>query len=176
MGGTMLTLEELQSLNINADVAREAFVQSDRYLVDTLGVRNSYEQKAASLMGAYITISVALFGIGGAIFKDSGAPARIWPFFAAGLVFIAGSSCFIVALKAGKYAAVGSVPEMWLRSGVIDGTEYAVAAMLAYLTYHHHERIEMSVRSNRRKALWIDAGIFFGTVAPLTFLLLFLIL
>jgi hypothetical protein len=173
----MLTLEELQSLTINADVAREAFVQSDRYLAHTLAVQSSYEQKAATLMSAYITISVALFGIGGAIFKDSGVPAKIWPFFATGLVFILGASCFIVAIKVSKYAAaVGSTPEMWLRSGVIDGGENAVPAMLAYLTYYHSERIEISGRTNIQKARWIDAGIILGALAPLCFLLLFLTL
>jgi hypothetical protein len=162
----MLTLEELQSSNINPAVAREAFAQADRYLVDILGIRDSYEQKAASFMGAYITISVALFGIGGAIFKDSDLPARVWPFFAAGLVFIVGAGCFIAAIKVGTYAALGSTPEMWLRRGVIDGEENAVPAMLAYLTYYHSERIETSIRSNRHKAIWIDAGIAFGALAP----------
>ena len=172
----MLTLQDLQSSTINPAVAREAFVQTDRYLVDTLAVRNSYEQKAAPMMGAYITISVALFGVGGAIFKDAAAPDRIWPFFATGLVFLLGAGCFIAAIKAGKYAAVGSTPEMWLAPGVIDGDENAVPAMLAYLTYYHQERIEISIRSNRQKASWIDAGIILGALAPLTFLLLFLIL
>jgi hypothetical protein len=170
----MLTLEELQSSNINPAVAREAFAQTDRYLVDILGIRDSYEQKAANFMGAYITISVALFGIGGAIFKDSGLPTRVWPFFAAGLVFIVGAGCFIAAIKAGTYAALGSTPEMWLTRGVIDGEENAVPAMLAYLTYYHSERIETSIRSNKYKAIWIDAGIAFGALGPLIFLLLFL--
>ena len=61
----MLTLQELQSLTINPAVAREAYTQVDRHLIDILDVRKSFEQKAATLMGAYITISVALLGIGG---------------------------------------------------------------------------------------------------------------
>lgn len=172
----MLTLEELQAATINPQAAREAFVQADRYLVDTLQVRDSYEQKAATMMGAYITLSVALFGIGGAIFKDANVPAKIWPFFLAGLIFLIGAGCFIFALKAGKYAAVGSTPEMWLRSGVIDGGESAVPAMLAYLTHYYNERIETSVASNRHKSHWIDAGIILGALAPLVFLISFLVL
>lgn len=127
-------------------------------------------------MGAYITISVALFGIGGAIFKDADSPGKIWPFFGTGLVFLLGVGCFIVAIKTGKYAAVGSTPAMWLTRGVIDGDENAVPAMLSYLTYYHHERIETSIRSNKQKALWIDAGIILGALAPLTSLVLFLVL
>lgn len=169
----MLTLAELQALEINSEVAREAYTQVDRHLVDILDVRKSFEQKAATLMGGYITISVALFGIGGAIFKDEGALTKVLPFFGAGLVFIMGAWCFIAALKSGKYAAVGSTPEMWLNRGTIDGADSAVAAMLAYITFHHSERIETCVEGNKRKARWIDAGIYLGPVAPVTFLILF---
>jgi hypothetical protein len=172
----MLTLEELQASTINPAVAREAYTQVDRYLMDTIEVRKIFEQKAATLMGAYITLSVALFGIGGAIFRESGAAARVWPFFGAGLILIIGAWCFIAALKTGTYAAVGSTPEMWLNPGTIDGGDNALAAMLAYITFHHRERIAISIKSNEGKARWIDAGIFLGPVAPIVFLVLFLTL
>jgi len=171
-----LTLAELQSSTINVAVAREAYTQVDRHLMDVLDVRKSFEQKAATLMGAYVTLSVALFGIGGAIFKETGTAAKVWPFFGAGLVFIVGAWCFIAALKTGRYAAVGSTPEMWLNRGTIDGGDNAVAAMLAYITFQHRERIEISSSGNERKARWIDAGIFLGPAAPVVFLILFLVL
>ena len=171
----MLTLQELQSSTINAAVAREAYVQVDRYLADMLDVKKSFEQKAATLLGAYITVSVALFGIGGAIFKEVGTGQKVWPFFGAGLTFIAGAWCFIIALKSGKYGAVGSTPEAWLNRGTIDGGDNALPAMLAYITHHHHERIEISVKSNEQKARWITAGIVFGPVASFVFMLLFLV-
>ena len=175
-GLSMLTLEDLQASNINLSVAREAYTQVDRYLVDILDVRKSFEQKAATLMGAYTTFSVALFGIGGAIFKDSGEAAAVWPFFGAGLVFITGALCFIAALRAGKYAVLGSAPEMWLNRGIIDGGDTAVPAMLAYIVYYHVARIATSVDGNQRKARWINTGIYLGPVAPVVFLLLFLVL
>jgi len=146
-----MTLEELQASRINGAVAREAYNQVDRHLLDILDVRKSFEQKAATLMGAYVTISVALFGIGGAIFKDGGVGTKVYPFFGAGLVFIAGAWCFIVALKSGQYAAVGSTPEMWLNHGTIDGNDSAVPAMLAYITFHHRERIATCIRGNTRR-------------------------
>jgi hypothetical protein len=169
----MLTLKELQSTTINAVVAREAYTQVDRHLIDILEVRKSFEQKAATLMGAYITISVALFGIGGAFFKDAGTSTKVWPFFGAGVIFIIGAWCFIVALKSGQYAAVGSTPEMWLNRGTIDGKDSAAAAMLAYITFHHSERIAICIKGNKRKADWIDAGIYLGPIAPVVFLILF---
>jgi hypothetical protein len=169
----MLTLEELEGLQINASVAREAYTQVDRHLIDILEVKKSFEQKAATLLGAYITVSVALFGIGGAIFKDSGAGTKAWPFFASGLVFIIGAWCFIAALKAGKYAALGSTPEMWLNRATIDGGDNALSAMLAYITFHHRDRIAISQSGNELKARWISAGIMLGPIASVVFMLLF---
>ena len=172
----MLTLSELQASRINSAVAREAYTQVDRHLADVLDVRKSFEQKAATLMGAYITLSVALFGIGGALFKDAGTWVKVLPFFAAGLIFVAGAWSFIVALKSGEYAALGSTPEMWLNRGTIDGDDNALPAMLAYLTFHHSERITLCIRGNRRKARWIDAGIVLGPLAPITFLITYWLL
>jgi hypothetical protein len=170
----MLSLKKLQSAKINADVAREAYTQVDRYLVDTLEVRKSFEQKAATLMGAFITISLALFGIGGTIFEKTGLGPTVWPFFGTGMIFLAGAWCFICALKAGTYPAVGSRPEMWLTKGVIDGRRDAVPKMLAYLTHYHDKRIDLSIKGNGLKAKWIDRGIYFGAAGPLVFVALFI--
>jgi hypothetical protein len=170
----MMTLEELQSSTINAAVAREAYTQVDRYLLDILATRSSFEQKSTTLMSAFITISLALFGIGGAIFQKNALDATELPFFVAGFFFLLGAGCFIVALKVGTYAAVGSTPEMWLNEGVIDGPDNAVDQMLAYLTYYHRERIEISVTGNKLKAKWIDAGIILGAIGPVAFVLLFM--
>lgn len=170
----MMTLEELQLSTINGAVAREAYTQVDRHLLDLLDVRKSLEQKAATLMGAYVTISLALFGVGGAFFKDAGTITKVWPFFGAGLIFFVGALCFIAALKSGQYAAVGSTPEMWLNRGTIDGSDNAVAAMLAYITFHHRERIAICIKGNGQKIRWIDFGIFLGPMAPIVFLILFL--
>jgi hypothetical protein len=172
----MLTLAELQASKINAAVAREAYIQVDRHLSDVLDVKKSFEQKATTLLGAYVTISVALFGIGGAIFKDSGVGPKVWPFFGAGIAFIVGAWFFVAALKTGKYAAVGSTPEMWLNQGILDGGESALPAMLAYITFHHSERIRLSEKSNETKARYIGAGIIAGPAAAIVFLILLLVL
>ena len=172
----MLSLEKLKAAKVNEAVAREAYNQVDRYLTDILATRNLYDQKATALMSAFITISLALFGIGGAIFQKNASDATDIPFFAAGFIFLMGAGCFIAALKSGTYAAVGSTPEMWLNSGVIDGPKNAVAQMLAYLTYYHAERIEMSVSGNKLKSRLIGAGIVVGAVGPLVFMILFMTL
>jgi hypothetical protein len=171
----MMTLKELQSSTINGVVSREAYTQVDRHLQDILDVRKSFEQKATNLMGAYNTISLALFGIGVTIFKDSATVTNMWPTLGAGFVFFVGALCFIAAIKSGDYAAVGSTPEMWLNRGTIDGNDNAVAAMLTYITFHHSKRIEICNKGNRRKANWIDVGIYLGPIAPVVFLILFFV-
>jgi hypothetical protein len=168
----MLTLRELQDAKINPAVAREAYVQSDRHLVDILDVRKSFEQKLSALMSAYNTLSLALFGLGATIFKDSHTLHEMAPFLGAGAVFFVGALCFLAAIRSGEYPALGSTPEMWLNPGTIDGDDNAVAAMLAYITFHHSARIELCNASNKRKARWINAGIYLGPAAPISFLVL----
>jgi hypothetical protein len=68
----MMTLEEIERSNVNKEVAREAYEQATKRLVDTLETKKSYEQKAFTLFNAYLTITLALFGVGGALYKDDG--------------------------------------------------------------------------------------------------------
>ena len=64
----MLSLEQLKQSKINPLVAREAYLQAEKRLSDVLDTKKSVEQKASNLFSAYVTVALALFGIGGAIF------------------------------------------------------------------------------------------------------------
>jgi len=119
----MMSLEEIQLSAITEGVAREAYTQVDRYLSDILAIRDSFEEKAATLMGAYITVSLALFGIGATMLQRTGSVPIVCALFGTGMVFLTGAWCFIHALKAGTYGGVGSTPEMWLTKGVIDAAQ-----------------------------------------------------
>ena len=72
----MLSPQDLQALKINEAVAREAFAQVERRLVDILETKKLIEQKATSLFTAYVTISLAIFGFGIVVFKDSTLTGR----------------------------------------------------------------------------------------------------
>ena len=50
-----LSLEEIGALNINIDVAREAYTQAEKRLQDALDTRKAFDQKAFTLFSAYIT-------------------------------------------------------------------------------------------------------------------------
>lgn len=83
------------------------------------------------------------------------------------LTLIAGAVCFVFALMDERYGAIASDPSMWLNKGIIDGDGSALPRMLAYITYYHQERIDISVESNNAKATHIRRGILLGVATPI---------
>jgi hypothetical protein len=148
----MMTLEEIRSSQINPNVAREAYNQADKRLTDVLETKKSFEQKAFTLFGVYVTAATALFGVGGAILKDNYWNYLSTPFFWTAGMFVAGAIFFILALMDKTYGALASDPEMWLNKGTIDGEDGMVSLMLAYITYYHKQRIQKSTEANYSKA------------------------
>jgi hypothetical protein len=163
----MLTLEELRSSSVNFDVAKEALGQVEKRLNDALESKKAVEQKATVLFGAYVTISLALFGFGGALARDVNVAMKAWPVFVAGLFFVIGAAAFAYVFRSAEYGNLGSEPSMWLQSGRIDGDKDAFARMLAYLTYHHSTRIQISYDSNARKSCSLHFGMVMGLVGAL---------
>jgi len=167
----MMTLAELQDAQINPLVAREAYEQSARRLADALDTKTAFEQKAFTLFGGYLTITLALFGAGGAIHSMPNTQHLVIPLWLTGAVFAGGAVCFMLALIDKEYGAVASHPEMWLNPGTIDGPDAVVPTMLAYITFYHGARIDTSVAMNNHKAKLIKAGILAGIGGPIVFML-----
>jgi hypothetical protein len=165
----MLTLDSLRSVNINLDIAKEALVQVEKRLGDALEAKKAVEQKATILFGAYVTISLALFGFGGTLAKDINV-AEVWAVFIvfiAGMFFVVGAGAFAFVFRGAEYGDLGSEPSMWLQSGRIDGDKDELARMIAYLTYHHANRIQVSYESNARKSRSLSLGLIMGVVGAL---------
>ena len=169
----MMTLAEIESARVNPDVAREAYDQAAKRLADTLDTKKAYEQKAFTLFNAFLTLSLALFGTGGALYKDWGLDYTILSIWITAGLLVAGASCFVMALMDEMYGAIASSPDMWLNPGTIDGDDTVLPRMLAYVTYYHQERIDTSTKANNRKADLIRSGIFIGLAAPLLIATLF---
>jgi hypothetical protein len=169
----MLSLEELRQSKINSLVAKESYLQAEKRLSDVLDTKKSVEQKASNLFSAYVTVALALFGIGGAIFKDQGLSHKTWPFFIAGAFFVLGALIFMAAIKDEEYGFLGSPPNMWLNKGTIDGDNNALDAMFAYLAFHHARRIEVSANSNKRKIFAVRVGMGIGIAATIIFAVCF---
>jgi hypothetical protein len=164
----MLTPNEIHALEqVNLNVAKEAHIQTEKYLLDVLEVKKSVEQKATTLFSAYATIALALFGLAAAIMKDAVTSLSPWPFAVAGAFLVLGMACFIWANWPMRYGFTGSLPSMWLVRGRIDGGDEALADMYAYLTQSQQARIDASQRSNARKVLALQLGMGAGALAPL---------
>lgn len=163
----MLSPEELYLLKINPDVAREAYAQAERRFADVLDVKKAFEQKAFTLFGAYITLALALGGVGATIFKDHGGVTnQVWALLLVAAMFVVGAILFVIALLDDSYGSFGSDPGQWLRRGVIDGGDNTVPYMLAYRTHAYRHRIQKSVESNASKAHLIRIGVFLGVLSP----------
>jgi hypothetical protein len=167
----MLTPSEMQNVKINPLVAKEAYDQAEKRLNDIAEARRSIEQKATALFSAYVTISLALLGVGGAILKNPSLLHAL-PFLVSGFVFMIGACFFVISLRSRVYGAIGSLPEMWLKHGTIDGGENAVSAMQAYLTYYCHQRIVDGMKSNSQKVKWLHWGMWSGIVAAVAFFII----
>lgn len=162
----MMTLEELQHAKIHPVVAREAYVQADRRLVDVLDTKKSFEQKAFFLFNGYTAMALALFAVSGSVFREESISASV-PFWLAACVLLAGAALFVISLMDVKYGSPGSDPDMWLNRGTIDGEDSVLPLMLAYITHHHKNRIAKSITENNRKACLIRAGIVLGLLSPI---------
>jgi F0F1-type ATP synthase assembly protein I len=165
----MMTLQDIEAATINEDVAREAYTQAEKRLEDTLATKASYEQKAFTLLAAYITVAIALFTVSG-LFRFLNDARGLTPaFLIVGIIYTVGAAVSLVALWDQMYGTLGSAPCMWLRHGVIDGDGKALPANLAYVTFFHQARIDAGVAANRSKAKLVRGVIIIGMVA--TFIL-----
>lgn len=163
-----VTLAQLQTLPINPTIAREAHDQGIARLEDLLVVKKNHEDKALSLFGHFVTIALALFGVGGYLLTNPVLNMPYLPFVVAGIVFVAGAVLLSTALLDDWYATVGSHPFIWLRSGTIDGDDSVHGRTLAYITWDLQFAHADCARSNGKKKARIRYGIAAGIVGVLT--------
>jgi hypothetical protein len=170
----MMTLEELDRAKINPTIVREALAQAVKRLADTLETKKTFEQKATTLLGAFVTISLALSGAGAALLRDQSLLLHHrWPIWLAATLMMLGAFCFAGAMIDQRYGAMGSDPDMWINAGTIDATDdKRLSYMLALITYYHKKRISTGTRSNTIKAWLIRGGVICGALAPLALLAL----
>lgn len=168
----MLTLEELRLASLNAKVVEEAHRQAEKRLLDILDTKKNFEQKAFVLFNAYLTLSLAVLGVSGTLYRGGDTIGHWLPFLISGCLLVLGAVSFFFAMTDRKYGAVGSDPNMWLVQGVVDADgENVVTAMLAYITSYYQERIYVSNESNESKAASIRRGMYIGLASPISLLL-----
>ncbi len=168
----MMTLEQIQAANLNPRIVEEAHNQAEKRLLDVLETKKNHEQKAFILLNAYLTLALAILGVAGSIYKSVPSDNQWIPFFIAGILLITGSVLFSISLTDKNYGSVGSNPDMWLNQGIIDSTnEQHLYVMLAYITFHYQNRIEVSIKSNDAKTKLIRFGMYAGIFAPVALII-----
>jgi hypothetical protein len=171
----MLSPDELRGLKINETIAKEAFTQVERRLADILDTKKVIEQKASTLFSVFVTISLAAFSVGGtAIVNNVALAHKAWPLFLAGSFFVVGAGVFVSVLQDEDYGTLGSGSSVWLAPGVIDSEtdeNCQLGFVLAVLVAHLHERISVSVDSNKKKYSAIRCGMWLGLAGAVVFAL-----
>jgi hypothetical protein len=173
---SMMTPHEIEKAHVNPEVAREAFNQASKRLADILDTKKVFEQKAFALFSGYLTVSIALLGVAGAIYKSHGFTRMVIAFLIAGGMLVAGAVCFVLALTDKHFGVEGSNPEVWLNKGTIDGGDTVLPRMLAYITYYHQHRIKESIKANNSKASLIHRGIWLGITTPIVLVILLIVI
>lgn len=167
----MLTLDELYAANIQADVAKEAYSQVEKRLADLLETKKSFETRAATMLTAFITLALALAGVGASFFTshliDSAPKLLPWAFFIAALPLMWAAWTMLEVLIPSHYGTLGSSAEIWLQRGVIDAADNVAPDLQAYMVHYMNERIAITEGANDTKAKDIRSGTRSATCAPM---------
>jgi hypothetical protein len=162
---TYLSDEDIDKApEINGDVARLVLAEATIQLQDQLETKKAFEAKAAVLLGALVTITIAVLGAG-AINKGE-LQHEQW---LAGPAFflVSGAGFIVFALFDKPYGSPGVLPhecltEFWLLPG--KAGERPADKLAALLAWQLQKHIVQSKKSNDRKAELIAAGIALGMI------------
>ncbi len=164
MDNNTFNLEEV-SEDINLETARYALSDVRERLADALDTKKTLEQKAYTLLGGYITITMAIFGFATQVIDMY----MFWTLIIIGAIFSVGILFVLSSLKSSQYGAIGSYPDAWIREGVINGNNNALATNIAYITQDYQEPLKKSDASNGQKAYFLNCAVIAGIGAPICF-------
>ncbi len=152
--------------NINLETARYALSDVMERLTDALDTKKTLEQKAYTILGGYITITMAIFGF---TTQQSSDTYLFWTLLIMGGFFSIGIVSVLFSLKSSQYGSIGSYPDAWIRDGVINGNDNALATNIAYITQDYQEPLTQSDASNKKKAFFLNCAIMAGVASPILF-------
>jgi hypothetical protein len=159
----MLSLQDIQHISPNLAIVREGITQAEQRLRDALETKQGLEQKAFILLGGYVSLSTALFGLA----ANLGHSHMMFGLLVSeGIFFVTGAIALYISLYASNCGTMGRYPDTWLQPGTLDGSERTLATILAYVLHGYQDRISVSDQTNRRKALFLNVGLCFGIFAP----------
>jgi len=161
----MLKLEEIQKIEINIDIVQDGLKFAEQKLTDVLQTKESLDQKAFSLLRAYVLIlglsCLSIYYLCANGLFDSNLFYAFSAILSSIMIGILCLSCSICALK---YGTQGRSPDTYLQPDILDGNERVRATVLGYILHGYQKRIGASCQSNEKKSKLINLGIFFGAI------------
>lgn len=155
-----ITKEDIQSISVNADVAKSVLAQAEKMHGDLIDDKKSLESKASSLFGSYVTLATAFFGAGGYLVKDTSTNISPYPLFFMGCGFALACLMLVRVQQSDQYGISGSDPRSWLQSGWLDARSDVTAKFNAYLIMQYIKKIDASIEANKRKRNNLKAGMY----------------
>lgn len=167
----MLTEEELfaQRDALNGDIAKEAYVQAERRLLDCMETKKNLEQRGTTLLGGFITLSVAFCAASVAAYTSARFSPLAPHLLANAALFIAGAMSFVWMQLPSPYPIVGDYSKNWITSGLINAPDMKIGYLLSVRTLRLQPLIEAAQKSNKKKASYLDVGITCGLLSACLF-------
>lgn len=165
---TILSYEEISDLKrYYPDAVKEALRQVEMLAQDNEDTRKSYDKKAMTLLGIYISFSTILVSL------SQLSEILNWPMIfgllGSGFVFIVGAICLLLSLKGRSYGTIGRMPSTWLYDKCIfedeSGRNHAI--ILARILHDYQKKLDGSFQSNLKKGRWITRAVWSGVIAPI---------
>ncbi len=161
----MLTIQDIQQLKVNPEIAREALKQAEARHDDLEAAAKNLEKRAFTLLAGYSTVALFLFDQ--ALKAKAAAPLdKAYLHFAIPGVMLIFANCLLVfAVRTLLYGSKGAHPASWLQPNTLDGDNGTLGTMLAYETHSYAVRIDASSGANRLKGIMLDLAIATGVAA-----------
>lgn len=157
---------ELRDLDITPEIADQAFHHVSTRLEWALDQRKLIETRAIGLLRTFLSLALAVIGVGVALQRMEGPPLELTAFLAGATPLFLAAACMVVAIWDRDYGSLGSTASWWLRKGVIDGDPSEAAYLTACLTESYQRRIKASMGSNMTAIYFIRGGLVAAVLSP----------
>lgn len=154
----MTDSEILDMKEINPEITKEAFNQSEKHIAAQIQKENDINNNLFSLFTVYTTILIAL--ISASIFLSHTNNDVVVAFIVVlALSILTSLIYFLVAYRSNTYVCIGSEPYFWLQKDVISGDNRTLCIKWMTLMCKHQHDIIALEKSNKNKAYLRETGI-----------------
>lgn len=166
----LLTIEEIQALDVDADIIREAISKAEIQLADLISNFTLLDKKANSYLIGYGTLAASA----AALSKITGFNEMA--LISTSVIFLCGSIFATLSMSGLKCPLLGTHPSFWLSASSYINGEVSREKMLAYLLRYQADTIDELISLNQKKASRLALVEWTAPIAILVSLIIMLIL